>query len=99
MKTSVPDLAIPQDNVLFAFLYSKMKDTSLNIFLLVEILLCSIFQRENSYKASDVVNIKDIIRRFGTKPINILIFLSTIQSVLDNKLLHIETPRALNYID
>lgn len=100
MKAGVPNIAIPQDNVLFAFLYDKMKEHRIKYFLTGgNFALECILQHGNTYKASDVVNIKDINRRFGTLPIDKLKFISTIKSVMDNKLLGIETPRALNYID
>ena len=100
MKAGVPNLAVPQDNVLFAFLYKKMKEYNIKYFFAGgNFALESILQRGNSYKASDVVNIKDINKRFGTKPIDKLEFISTIQSVWNRKILGIETPRALNYID
>lgn len=100
MKAGVPNIAIPQDNVLFAFLYGKMKEYKIKYFLTGgNFALECILQKGNSYKASDVVNIKDINKRFGTKPIDRLKFISTIQRIADNKVLHIETPRALNYID
>lgn len=100
MKAGVPNIAIPQDNVLFAFLYSKMKEYKIRYFFTGgNFALECILQRGNSYKASDVVNIKDINKRFGEKPLNKLKFISTIQQIADNKLLHVETPRALNYIE
>ena len=100
MKAGVPNIAIPQDNVLFAFLYKKMKEYKIKYFYTGgNFALESILQKGNSYKASDVVNIKDINKRFGTTPINKLEFISTIQRINDEKLLHVETPRALNYID
>ena len=100
MKAGVPNIAIPQDNVLFAFLYKKMKEYKIKYFYTGgNFALESILQKGNSYKASDVVNIKDINKRFGTTSINKLEFISTIQRINDEKLLHIETPRALNYID
>lgn len=100
MKAGVPNIATPQDNVLFAFLYKKMKEYGIKYFFAGgNFALECILQQGNSYKASDVVNLKDIHRRFGTKPIDKLVFISTIQREADSKLLHLETPRALNYID
>ena len=100
MKAGVPNIAIPQDNVLFAFLYKKMKEYKIKYFLSGgNFALESILQQGNTYKSNDVVNIKDIHRRFGTKPIDKLEFISTFQKGIDNKLLKIESPRPLNYID
>ena len=100
MKAGVPNIAIPQDNVLFAFLYKKMKEYKIKYFLSGgNFALESILQQGNSYRAFDVDNLKDIHKKFGTKPIDKLEFLSTMQMRLDNKLLGIESPRPLNYID
>lgn len=100
MKAGVPNLAIPQDNVLFAFLYKKMKEYRIEYFLTGgNFALESILQIGNSYKASDVVNIKDINNRFGTMGVDKLEFISTIQQEINKKLLRIKTPRTLNYID
>ena len=100
MKAGVPNIAIPQDNVLFAFLYKKMKEYKIKYFFTGgNFALECILQKGNSYKASDVVNIKDIHKRFGTQPIDRLRFISTIQKEIDSRLIRIETPRALNYID
>lgn len=100
MKAGVPNIAIPQDNVLFAFLYKKMKQHGIKYFLSGgNFALEWILQRGNTYKAFDVVNIKDIHKRFGTKPIDKLEFLSTTQRGIDNFILGIKSPRPLNYID
>lgn len=100
MKAGVPNIAIPQDNVLFAFLYKKMKEFHLKYFFTGgNFALECILQQGNTYKAFDVVNIKDINRKFGSKSINKLELLSNVQRGWDNQILHIKTPRALNYID
>lgn len=100
MKAGVPNLAIPQDNVLFAFLYKKMKEYKIQYFLTGgNFALESILQHGNSYKASDVVNIKDINNRFGKDKIDKLEFISTIDQEVNKRVLGIKTPRALNYID
>lgn len=100
MKAGVPNIAIPQDNVLFAFLYSKMREYKISYFLTGgNFALESILQKGNTYKSSDVVNIKAIHKLFGTKPINNLKFISTIQRVVDEKILHLKTCRPLNLID
>lgn len=100
MRAGVPNLAVPQDNVLFAFLYERMRKYGIRYFLTGgNFALECILQRGNTYKATDVVNIMDINRRFGTMPTDKLQFLSTIQQVLDKKLRGIQTPRPLNYID
>lgn len=100
MKAGVPDLAVPQDNVLFAFLYKNMKKHSLKYFLSGgNFALECILQRGNTYTGFDVVNIKEIHAKFGTKPIDKLEFLSTIERKKDEYLLGIQSPRPLNYMD
>lgn len=100
LRAGVPNVAIPQDNVLFAFLYDKMKEYKISYFLTGgNYALEGILQKGNSYKASDVVNIKDINKRFGTTKIDKLKFTSTIQNQIDSKMLGLKKPRALNYID
>ena len=100
MKAGVPNIAIPQDNILFAFLYNRMKEYKINYFLTGgNFALECILQHGNTYSAWDVTNIKDINDRFGSMPIDKLKFISTIQLEIDKRMLGIKTPRALNYID
>ena len=100
MKAGVPNLAIPQDNVLLAFLYKNMKQHLLKYFLSGgNFALECILQQGNTYKSSDVVNIEDIHKKFGTKPINELKFLSTLERKKDEYLLGIKTLRPLDYVD
>lgn len=100
MKAGVPNLAVPQDNVLFAFLYKKMKEYKINYFFSGgNYALECILQRGNTYTAFDVVNIKDIHDKYGIQPIDKLEFLSTVQRKKDQYLLGIKSPRPLNYID
>lgn len=100
MKAGVPNIAIPQDNVLFAYIYKRMKEERIKYFLSGgNFALESILQRGNTYTAFDVVNIKDIHKRFGLKPIDNLEFISTMQKDIDQKLLGIESPRPLDYLD
>ncbi len=100
LKAGVPNIAVPQDNVLFAFLYAKMKEYGIKYFLSGgNFALECILQQGNTYKANDVVNIKDIHKRFGTKPIDHLRFISRFQSYWDEKRNGIKSPRPLNYIE
>lgn len=100
MLAGVPDIAIPQDNILFAFLYDIAVKNKIKYFLSGgNFALECILQRGNTYNAMDVVNIKDIHRKFGTKPIDKLKFISSYKKYLDKKLLNLQTVRPLNYID
>jgi len=100
MKAGVPNLAAPQDDILFAFLYDKMKEEKIKYFLSGgNFALESIVIQENTHSASDVVNIKDIAKRFDPEPVDKLKFISSAQKQINDKVLGIKSPRPLNYID
>lgn len=100
MKAGVANLDMPQDNVLFAFLYHNIKKHKIKYFLSgANFSLESILQRGNIHSAYDLTNIKDIHKKHGTKPIDKLVFLSTAEKKKDEYFLGIQSPRPLNYID
>ncbi len=100
MKAGVPNLAMPQDDVLFAFLYDQMKDNNIEYFLSGEnFALECILQRGNSHRYTDVVNIKDINSRFGTEKLDKLKFLSTSKKIMDKYLGGIKTVKLLDLVD
>ena len=100
LRAGVPNVAIPQDNILLAFLYSKMKENRIKYFLTGgNFALECILQKGNSYKSSDVVNIIDINKNFGKLPVDKLKFISTMQMEIDRRILGIKTPRLLNLVD
>ena len=100
MKAGVPNLAAPQDNVLFAFLYDFAKKNKINNFLSgYNFALESILQRGNTYDQYDIVNLKDINKRFGEDKIDKLKFISKQQLLYVKYILKIKTECPLNYID
>lgn len=100
MKAGVPDIAVPQDNVLFAFLYKKMKEYRIKYFLSGgNFALESILQKGNTHNAYDTVNLKDIHRKYGTKPIDKLELMSTFDKAVDAFLLGVKSVRPLNLIE
>lgn len=100
LKAGVPNVTAPQDNILFACLYKYMRKYKIRYFLSGgNFAQESILQLGNSHSASDIVNIKDIHSKFGNERIDKLPLLSTRQKLFDNKILKIESPRPLNYID
>ena len=100
MKAGVPDLAIPQDNILFAFLYDTIRKEKIRYFLSGgNYALESILQRDHAFNSMDTVNIRDIHRRFGTEPINKLKFTSSYRKYLNQKLGRILEVQPLDYID
>lgn len=100
MCAGVPNLAAPQDNVLFAEIYSLMRKKKIKYFLSGgNWALESILQRGNTHTAMDTVNMRDINRRFGRKKLNKLKLLSAYRRVWDRAALGIQSPRPLNWID
>ncbi len=100
MKAGVPNLAIPQDNILFAFLYEKMMEYGIKYFLTGgNFALECILQAGNTYNAMDMVNLKDIHRKFGTEPIDKLKFVTSYQKYWRSKTGKLVTLCPLNYID
>lgn len=71
LRAGVPNIAIPQDNVLFASLYKYAHENGIKYFLSgSNFALESILQRGNTHDALDKVHIMDIQRRFGEKKYN-----------------------------
>ena len=100
MKAGIPNIAIPQDNVLLAFLYKKLKEYHLKYFLSGgNFALESILQKDHIHSNTDLKYILDIHRQYGNLPIDKLEFVSEDQIKKDNRELEIESPRPLNYID
>jgi len=100
MKAGVPNLAIPQDNILFAFLYEEIKREGLKYFLSGgNFALECVLQQEHVFNSMDIVNIKDIHKKFGTEPINKLKFLSSYRKYSYIKTGKVIQYRPLNYID
>lgn len=100
MRAGVPNIAIPQDNVLFAFLYKKMKEYKIEYFLSgANFALESILQKGNNHSNTDVINIKDIYNKFGTKSIDKLCFISSGNKAINKIVYGMRTVCPLNYID
>lgn len=100
MRAGVPNLAIPQDNVLFAFLYDTVAKEGIEYFLSGgNFALESILQKDHVFNAMDTTNIKDIHKKYGTKPIDKLKFVSSYQKYLNTKTGKVVQLRPLNYID
>lgn len=100
MRAGVCDIANPQDNILFAFLYDVARKNKIKYFLTGgNFSLESILRQGENHDAFDVVNIKDIHKKFGTMPINKLKFISPYKKYLDVKLLGLKTFRPLDLIN
>lgn len=100
MRAGVPNLAVPQDNVLFASLYKFLKDNNLRTFLSGgNFSLESILQKGNTHDAYDLRNLKYIHKKFGKGSIGKLTTLSALKKDIDAYILKIESLRPLNLID
>ena len=100
MKAGVPNLAIPQDNILFAFLYDVVKESGIKYFLSGgNFALECILQRGNTFSSMDTVNILDIHKRFGIEKIDKLRFLSSWRKYWYKKTGKLVEYRPLNFID
>lgn len=100
LKAGVPNIAAPQDNILFAFLYDTVRKERIRHFLSGgNFSLESILQQGNTHDAYDVVNLRDIHKKFGEKPINKLKFISQTRREIDSRFLNLHSDRPLNYID
>lgn len=100
IRAEVPNIAIPQDNILFACLYDYARKYKVYNFLSGgNFALESVLQRGNTYTAFDMVHNKYIHKKFGTKPIDKLTFLNSYQRVIDARIHKIQSLRPLNYID
>lgn len=100
MRAGVPDIAIPQDNILFAEIYRYMRKYHIKYFLGGgNYALECILQHGNTYTAYDLVNMRDIFRKFGHGKMDKLPVISSLQRQFDQMVLGIESPRPLNYID
>lgn len=96
----VPNIAMPQDNILFACLYDYARKYHIKTLLSGgNFALESILKHMETANVYDMTNMRDIHRRFGTKPIDKLPFLSNYRRVADRYLRGINSKRPLNYID
>jgi len=100
MRAGVPNLATPQDNIIFAFIYDCMSKYDIKYFLSGgNFALECILQQGNSHTAMDLTNIRDIHRRFGSEPIDKLKFISTLQRMAQSRLNKVCEPHPLDFID
>ena len=100
LKAGVPNIAIPQDNILFAELHAQMKKYKIHYFLTgANFSLESILQKGNTYDAYDVVQIKDIFKKYGSGKIDKLTFMSTAAREKDKIVLKYKTVAPLDLVD
>ncbi|MGN1158071.1 MAG: N-acetyl sugar amidotransferase [Agathobacter sp.] len=100
MKAGVPNLAVPQDNILFAFLYDTVEKENLKYFLAGgNFALECILQKDHVFNPMDLVNLKDINKRFGSMGIDKLKFISSYRKYLNLKTGKVVTLYPLNLVD
>ena len=100
MRAEVPNIAIPQDNILFAILYKYARDYKIKYFLSgSNFALESILQRGNTYNAYDLYHIKQLHKKFGQGSIRDLTFISQYRRDIDRSFLGIKTVTPLDFID
>lgn len=101
IRAGVPNIAIPQDNIIFSCLYKEASRTGVRNFLSGgNFALESILEIGNTHGAFDKVNIKDIQKKYGTISIGDLSIMSLFwKGIIAKYLLRINTFRPLDYID
>lgn len=100
-KAGVPNLAIPQDNLILAALTDATKKYHLKYILHgSNMAMESILQSGNTYTAADDVHIRAIQKRFSGKSIDKLRLLSTFEDSIQRRLRKdVITVKPLNLID
>ena len=100
MRAGVPNLAVPQDNVLFASVYKFLKKSHLRTFLSGgNFALESILQGGNTHTAYDLRNLKYIRKNFGAEEIKGLELISALKKDVDAYIMRVETAMPLDLID
>lgn len=100
MLAGVPNLAVPQDNVLTTCLYRYAKENGLSYFLSgTNFALECILQSGNTHDAFDLVNLRDIHRRFGRAGIDKLPMMSQWGRYMDRWRMKVREYRPLDWVD
>lgn len=100
MRAGVPNLAVPQDNIVNAFLYKFAKEHKIKYFLSGwNFSTESILQEGNTWSLFDKVNLMDIWKRYGDMPINKLEFISSMQHAAYQRGLGLKIVAPLNYVE
>lgn len=101
IRSEVPSIAMPQDNVLQACLKKYAQKYNLRYFLSgANFSLESILQRGNGHVAADLVHIKDIHKKYGEVPLSKLPLINMFERYVGQKYIDgVKTFRPLDYID
>ncbi len=100
IRAGVPNIAIPQDNLILSYLHKHAKENKIKYFLSGgNFALECILQRGNTHSALDKIHIVDINKKFGNAPIDKLQLISSFERKIGNKtFFNIREVRPLNYI-
>jgi len=103
-RAEVPNVAIPQDNILFAELYRYAKAEKLRTFLsggnfALESILQRVGNGESGVNAFCLEHIRDIHEKFGTCPMDKLHLMDNFQRIRDRYVSGLRTVRPLNLMD
>lgn len=100
IRAGVPNIAIPQDNLIFGYMHQYAKKYNVKSFLSgANFALESILQGTNTHSAFDKRHILDINRRFGEKGLDKLHITSLFEKTIADRVHGIRTLKPLNYID
>ena len=102
MRAGVPNIAVPQDDILFAFLYDTLVKEDLKYFMSgSNFALEGILQKDHIFPAYDTTNIFDIFKKNKNEGdrIDKLKFISFHKRNMQQKIGKIETLSPLNYLD
>lgn len=100
MRSGVPNITMPQDNILFANLYKFVKEYKVKTLLSgFNFALESILQKDNIHPYLDLKNIMHIQKLFGKGKIDKLEFISRLKADLDYAFLRFERYSPLDYVD
>ena len=98
-RAGVPNLTAPQDNVLFANIYDFVKKNNLKYFLSGgNFATESILQSGNNHPYLDLVNIKDINKKYGNNKLDKIKFTSFKRKALAQMLNGLKSPRPLDIV-
>lgn len=100
MRAGVPNITMPQDNILFANLYNFVKEYNVKTFLSgFNFALESILQKDNIHPYVDIKNIMHIQELFGKGQIDKLKFISTLKIEFDSLLSRFKKYSPLDYVE
>lgn len=101
LRAGVPNIAIPQDNLIFSYLHRHAKKHKISYFLSGgNFALESILQRGNSHSAFDAAHINDINKKFGKYPLDKLEITSTFKQKIEDRFrFGLKVVRPLNLMD